>query len=155
MTRPHREPGADSGLYVLVIEVAKPVRVRVGALGEFDFVAGRYVYTGSARRNLRGRVARHRMRAKRKRWHMDYLTSHPAARVVDAILLPGTARSECEVNTMVRRAIAGSAPVRGFGASDCRAGCEAHLWLAGRPVAPGELQGRIEAFGPTGPFPVK
>ncbi len=151
MTGSSRGRGTDSGLYVLVIEVARRIRVRVGALGECEFPAGWYLYVGSARRHLRRRVARHQARAKRRRWHIDFLTSHPAARVVDVILLPQTPRSECEVNRTVAGAVLGSAPVRGFGASDCGAGCEAHLWLAGRPVSAEDLRQRLRDPGPTGP----
>jgi Uri superfamily endonuclease len=44
--------------YQLGIEVRRPVRIGVGRLGQFLFPAGRYVYTGSAKRNLEARIAR-------------------------------------------------------------------------------------------------
>ena len=50
--------GADMAsptAYQLFIEVAVPLRLTVGRLGCFDFPAGEYVYTGSARRNLEGK----------------------------------------------------------------------------------------------------
>ena len=43
--------------YQLLIEVSEPLRLTIGQLGEFDFPAGRYVYTGTAKRNLEARVA--------------------------------------------------------------------------------------------------
>ena len=49
------------------------MRFTVGGLGTFDFPAGCYVYTGSPKRNLHARVARHHSRGKRLRWHIDYL----------------------------------------------------------------------------------
>lgn len=124
----------NTGLYVLLIEMSSRARIRVGALGEFDFEAGWYFYTGSARRNLAQRVARHLSMGKRIRWHVDYLTSHPASGVVDTLLLRGTTRTECEVNQAIGRGLAGSVPVPGFGSSDCLSGCPAHLWYSVSPA---------------------
>lgn len=116
--------------YQLLIELARPARVRVGALGTFDFPAGRYLYTGSARRGLEARIARHLApaAAKRLRWHIDWLLAHPAARVlrVRRSRLP-----ECALN---RRA-GGDVVAPGFGAGDCRAGCGSHLRYLG-PASP-------------------
>jgi Uri superfamily endonuclease len=106
--------------YQLVIEVAKPVHVEVGALGVFAFAEGRYVYTGSARRNPEARIARHLARSKTLRWHIDYLLNAPGVRVVDVRRFDAP---ECIVN----RNTAGKVPVPRFGASDCRAGCGSHL----------------------------
>lgn len=83
-----------------MIEVTRPVRVTIGRFGSFRFVAGRYIYTGSARHNFAARVARHLRQEKTLRWHIDYLLAAP-----------------------------GNVPLPGFGASDCRAGCGSHLKL--------------------------
>ncbi|MBM4200453.1 MAG: DUF123 domain-containing protein, partial [Gammaproteobacteria bacterium] len=56
--------------YQLHIVVPEPVTVRVGALGLCDFPAGRYVYTGSARRNLSARIRHHLAAEKGQRWHI-------------------------------------------------------------------------------------
>lgn len=109
-----------SRTYQLTIEVAKPVTVAVGRLGDTTFPAGCYVYTGSAKRNLIARVARHLSAHKRNRWHIDYLLSAPGVRITNVRFF---ARSECALN----RATKGDVVVRGFGASDCRMGCGAHL----------------------------
>ena len=106
--------------YQLLIEVTRPVRVRIGRLGEFDFPAGRYIYTGSARCNYEARVARHLRREKTLRWHIDYLLAAPDVRIIEVIRL---SKDECPIN----RSTPGSIPVPGFGASDCRAGCGSHL----------------------------
>jgi Uri superfamily endonuclease len=110
--------------YQLQIEIPRPLRCVIGRLGEFDFAAGRYVYTGSARRGLEARIARHLRPEKTLRWHIDYLLAAPGVRVVDVIR---SQRSECALN----RVVPGSCPVRGFGASDCSAGCVAHLKYLG------------------------
>jgi Uri superfamily endonuclease len=106
--------------YQLVIEVRRSVRVTVGSLGLCRFAAGRYVYTGSARRNLEARIARHLSSAKKLRWHIDHLLNAPGVRVVDVLRFDAP---ECDVN----RRTAGAIAVTRFGASDCRAGCGSHL----------------------------
>jgi Uri superfamily endonuclease len=111
--------------YQLLIDVPRPVRVTIGSLGTFAFRAGRYLYTGSAKRHLDARIARHLRQEKTLRWHIDYLLAAPGVRVVE---VRRSRRSECALN----RAAGGSIPVAGFGASDCRAGCGAHLRYLGR-----------------------
>ena len=110
--------------YQLSIVIDQPVRVRVGRLGEFLFPAGRYVYTGSARRNLEARVARHLRQEKALRWHIDYLLTAPGVAVVR---VRRSAKDECELNQSGR----GTIIAPGFGASDCRAGCGSHLRYLG------------------------
>jgi Uri superfamily endonuclease len=106
--------------YQLLIEVAAPVRVRVGRLGVFDFPAGLYIYTGSALRNFEARVARHLAPAKKMHWHVDYLLAAPGVRVRE---VRRHSAGECAINHLV----AGVVVVSGFGSSDCRAGCGSHL----------------------------
>jgi Uri superfamily endonuclease len=106
--------------YQLLIEIARPVRITVGALGPCAFAAGRYIYTGSARRNPEARIARHLARAKTLRWHIDYLLNARGVRIVDVLRFD---ESECVIN---QRTV-GKIIVPRFGASDCRAGCGSHL----------------------------
>jgi Uri superfamily endonuclease len=106
--------------YQLLIEVARPVRANIGRRGSFAFPAGRYIYTGSARRNFEARVARHLRQEKTLRWHIDYLLAMPGVRIAG---VRRYVEDECAIN----RATPGSVPVPGFGASDCRAGCGSHL----------------------------
>ncbi|MDG6902673.1 MAG: GIY-YIG nuclease family protein [Nitrososphaerota archaeon] len=65
--------GTDSGLYQLVIRLKRKQSIGVGRLGRFAFPSGYYVYTGSARRGLESRIARHLRKEKRLRWHVDYV----------------------------------------------------------------------------------
>ena len=110
--------------YQLLIEIIRPVRIAIGRLGKFAFPAGRYIYTGSARRNFEARIARHLRREKTLRWHVDYLLAASGVRI------SGVRRyieDECAIN----RATPGDTPIAGFGASDCRAGCGSHLKFLG------------------------
>lgn len=114
------DPVSIPQTYQLVIEVAAPVRVCVGRFGTFDFPAGHYIYTGSARRNIEARINRHLSVTKKVHWHIDYLLAAPGV-CVREVLRHGTA--ECVVNQQTIGAI----PVAGFGASDCRSDCGSHL----------------------------
>ncbi len=117
---------ADHTSYQLLIRIERDTSVRIGALGVQGFPAGDYVYTGSARRNLGARVRRHLEKDKPLRWHIDYLLADPGVRVTGVLT---STRGECDWN----QSLAGSVPVHGFGASDCRNGCGAHLVCLGTP----------------------
>ena len=112
------EPPART--YQLLIELPAPVRVRIGRLGEFDFPAGRYIYTGSALRNFEARIRRHLSPVKKMHWHVDYLLAASGVRVRE---LARFAEAECAVNQRTM----GEILFPGFGASDCRSGCGSHL----------------------------
>lgn len=117
-------PEAPPPTYQLLIEVAAAIDVVVGRLGLCHFPAGRYVYTGSARRNIGARVARHLAPQKRLHWHIDYLLMAPGVTVAGTRLFD---EPECQIN----RNMPGTVPVPGFGSSDCRAGCGSHLKYLG------------------------
>jgi Uri superfamily endonuclease len=117
-----RPGGAVS--YQLLIEVARALRCAIGKSGTFHFDAGRYLYTGSAKRHLEARIARHLRSDKRPHWHIDYLLGAPGVRVVQVIR---SALAECRLNQQSPGRIA----VPGFGATDCRARCGAHLKFQG------------------------
>lgn len=163
-----RSPGSrspDSGLYILLLELEVSTALRIGALGTFTLPAGRYLYTGSARRGLKARVARHLSPEKTPRWHIDYLTTAPRTSPIGAVAFPVTLTvtlsvalsggdgkgtlSECELNRRAGVLAGGMAPVPGFGASDCRAGCAAHLWYTGRRLSLHHLAGLEAARCPT------
>lgn len=118
---PHRKPFTS---YQLIIELAQPVCCRIGRLGVVDLAAGHYCYTGSARRAFEARINRHLRQEKTLRWHIDHLLAAPGVSVVKVLR---SRRDECDLNQSRR----GTVPVPGFGASDCRAGCGAHLKLLG------------------------
>lgn len=100
------------------------MKLRVGRFGSLLLQSGYYVYTGSARKNLVSRVARHLSSEKKMHWHIDYLLAHPEVAIVDARFYKSP---ECEVNGKT----AGEFPLPGFGASDCLAGCTSHLCYQG------------------------
>ena len=108
--------------YQLHIRLSSSITIQIGALGSFRFPPGRYLYTGSARRNIEARIRRHCSDRKKLHWHIDYLLHHPAASVVS---VTRSRTPECELN----QGVTGEVPVPGFGASDCSNGCTSHLKL--------------------------
>jgi Uri superfamily endonuclease len=140
-------------VYQLHLDLPRAIRRRVGQLGAYGFPRGHYVYTGRAARNLAARVARHirlweqrprfgtrnrdrdgtvHVAKRRLHWHIDYLLSHPATRLVAVVFRSPRPDDECAIN----RATPGMAIVSGFGAADCR-GCAAHLqWSGGGEIRP-------------------
>lgn len=107
--------------------LVQPLRLAVGRLGVCELPAGDLVYVGSALGpgGLAARLARHVRPDKRPHWHIDHLTAvlTPEIWRVDA----SGERLEC---AWVRDLLAlpgASVPVSGFGSSDCREGCQAHL----------------------------
>ena len=118
--RQSRLTGMALSTYQLLIRVPESRQIRIGQLGIFDFPAGSYVYTGSAKRHPEARIARHLARSKRLRWHIDYLLAASGVEVVEVLRFDV---AECEIN----RLTAGRIVVARFGASDCRAGCGSHL----------------------------
>ncbi|GAB2179866.1 GIY-YIG nuclease family protein [Denitratisoma sp. agr-D3] len=111
---------SEARTYQLLIEVTRPLTVVVGSLGPCRFPAGRYIYTGSAKRNLQARIARHLRQDKKLHWHIDYLLTQPGVRVAG---VRRYADAECDLN----RRTPGIPLLPGFGASDCKAGCGSHL----------------------------
>lgn len=115
--------------YQLIIELERPARIEIGRLGWARFPAGIYVYTGSARGGIEPRVRRHLAKTKRLHWHIDYLLASQQARVVEV-------RVSCEPECALNQGTPGEIVLRGFGASDCRAGCGAHLKRIGDSASP-------------------
>ncbi len=120
----------ESGAYLLYLELGRSICLEAGALGKVRFPAGRYIYVGSARNGIKARVARHARLAKSKsgrpHWHVDYLLLHPQARLKCVKAIPGA--QECVWSRRIACRKGSSVPVRGFGSSDCRVGCLAHLY---------------------------
>lgn len=110
------------GIYILLIEVAEEVDIRVGALGETTFDAGSYAYVGSAMNGIRQRLQRHMSEDKRLYWHVDYLLQH--AKIADAVSVYSSDPDlECVVARNLSKRLGA---VRGFGSSDCN--CSSHLF---------------------------
>lgn len=113
----------DSGIYQLLIRIPDNCKIKIGNLGQIRFDKGLYIYTGSAEKNLRHRLARHFQSDKRMFWHVDYLLRHGTIEAYHVEhFAPGL---ECMLNSRTREEYPQSQFVSRFGSSDCK--CPAHL----------------------------
>ena len=116
----------DGGTYTLVLDRASGDSITVGALGDLEFSAGWYAYTGSALGSGGfSRVDRHRAVAAgendARHWHVDYLLGDDATGVERVVTT--AADIECDVARRLADAVGGAVP--DFGCSDCD--CSSHL----------------------------
>jgi Uri superfamily endonuclease len=109
------------GAYVLIIELAASIQITLPRKPKTTLQVGRYLYCGSAKGSggIRARLSQHMRPGKVIHWHVDLLTA--PGQVTGAWVFPG--RDECE---LVRALSHLSAPIRGFGSTDCLK-CWSHL----------------------------
>ena len=122
------------GSYALHLSLDRPLTLRIGSLGNFTFPAANYLYLGSAwgPGGLKARLQRHILGAARPHWHIDTFRS---AAVLESVFFlvspqpssPSHARLECVWSQAADAEPSAFIPSPGFGASDCRQGCPAHL----------------------------
>ncbi len=99
--------------YCLHVYLKRTVTIPIGKRGTFLFRTGHYVYVGSARRNMRQRIARHLREKKKKFWHIDYLLPYADVKSVWTSNLPEETIADilgCDMEI----------PIPKFGASDTR-----------------------------------
>ena len=109
------------GAYVLLVELPAALTVALSGKPATTLEAGRFLYCGSANGpgGIRARLARHMRVGKSIHWHVDRLTE--AVAVLGAWVFPGG--NECELVQCLSHL---TAPIAGFGSSDCRS-CFGHL----------------------------
>jgi Uri superfamily endonuclease len=135
---------ASPGTYVLLLHSDRPIEISPGGLGRWKLPAGRYAYIGSARGpgGLRARVTRHLRPDKPLHWHIDHVTAQvPVIAVLTGL---GVENRECACVQALLRLPGVVAIAPGFGSSDCRSGCPAHLLLLPDGISVSELRARLE-----------
>ncbi len=111
------------GIYILIISISRDTKIKVGTLGEINFERGTYAYVGSAQNNLEKRIARHKSKNKKLRWHIDYLTTNKFTKIVKVLYKKAGKSEECRT---AKKLIKTEIPIKNFGSSDCD--CESHLF---------------------------
>jgi len=116
----------------MVLKLPEPATLAVGALGDHEFPAGWYAYTGSAfGPGGFSRVDRHHRVATgdhdARHWHVDYLLGDTPANIA-TVVRAVEADIECAVARTLAERLDADPPVAGFGSSDCD--CPAHLQFA-------------------------
>lgn len=108
--------------YQIYIKVQKDIELQIGKLGNFKFYKGNYIYTGSAKKNIDHRIARHKANSinKKLHWHIDYLL---ASDFVEITKITKFTINECCLNKKTK----GDILIKGFGSSDCKNNCQSHL----------------------------
>ena len=107
------------GSYILIIQIKKDIKVKIGKLGILFFKKGYYAYVGSAMNGLEGRIRHHLRHNKKMHWHIDYLLAK--AEIKEIWYKEGG--KECEIAGEL------SFPsIQNFGCSDCK--CKSHLFYA-------------------------
>ena len=116
------------GVYVLVTKLKKNSIIKVGKLGEINFLKGYYCYVGSALGksvNLENRIKRHKRLVKDKvgklQWHIDYFLVNPNVSIIKTISFNG--KKECKISNILERRA--DKTIREFGSSDCK--CKGHF----------------------------
>ena len=127
--RPENCP-RQPGVYLVLLSLPQGKRIKVGALGEFFFAPGYYLYVGSAMGGLYRRIGRYFRNTGKIRWHLDYLLKEACLEKI--LVYPTETRMECVVSDRIASRL--ERPVNGFGSSDCR--CPSHLFYAPLSVDP-------------------
>lgn len=126
---------AEPGSYLLWLHTPQTQELIVGRLGRFNFPPGDYFYLGSAQGpgGLRARLGRHLLGSGKPHWHIDHLRAVTQVRGFGyqiRLSQSGTTPHiplECDWSQKLTILSEVSLPAPGFGASDCRSGCAAHL----------------------------
>jgi Uri superfamily endonuclease len=118
------------GAYVLELFLPQDADLAIGRLGRACFPRGAMLYAGSARGpgGLKARLGRHLQNGSvtHPHWHIDALRGIAQARAAAYWVSPEPAL-ECLWSHALAQLPGSCIPLAGFGASDCRLGCPAHL----------------------------
>lgn len=122
------------GAYVLEFILSQQAEITVGRPGQASFPAGALFYLGSARGpgGLKARLGCHLQPVKlaTPHWHIDSLRAVARVRALAYLIQPAAmpvAPLECLWSQALAQLPGSCLPLPGFGASDCRKGCPAHL----------------------------
>ncbi|NPA07203.1 MAG: GIY-YIG nuclease family protein [Chloroflexi bacterium] len=121
---------ARPGAYVLLLRLGRGQWIKFARGRGAWFPAGWYAYAGQARGpgGLRARLGRHWHGPQRRHWHIDHLRAYAQPVGWLYTLDPSPAQPwECRWSQYLAARRDAFIPAPGFGASDCRTGCRAHL----------------------------
>lgn len=127
---------SSGGSYTLFLRLSQSRCLGIGRLGDFTLPPGMYVYLGSAHGpgGLQARISRHLRGDGTPHWHVDTLRNAATVKGYAYLLnrqvglLPKRVIPlECLWSQALDDLPGAVIPVPGFGASDCGAGCPAHL----------------------------
>ena len=120
---PYQDSWKMKGTYCLILYCRQAFSASIGKLGIINFLAGGYIYTGSALNSLKKRVARHLAKEKKIFWHIDYLLEYNHIHLDYIFYLDLPIKNECPTARLLAERLRECA---GFGSSDCK--CRSHLF---------------------------
>ena len=114
------------GTYAIVLKPNARRSIKVGKLGILRVQVGYYIYVGSAfgPGGLAARVAHHKRKSHRSRWHIDYLRT--IAEICEVWYSYDSRSREHQWAEALAAAKESTRPFPGFGSSDCS--CLTHLY---------------------------
>ncbi|MEM3407653.1 MAG: GIY-YIG nuclease family protein [Nitrososphaerota archaeon] len=117
----------NPGIYALIIHIKNNINVTL-AKNIHYFSPGYYVYLGSAKQygGVNSRVNRHLKKNKKLRWHIDYLTTSNSVKIKAIVYTKTIHFKECAFIKILKKDCFEIAS-KGFGSSDCKEKCGAHL----------------------------
>lgn len=117
----------SSGIYILEIFSPFIFKVLHKKYCSIEMQMGYYYYFGSAMKNLKSRIARHKTINKKLHWHIDYITSNPDNTISNVYIIPSSKKTdECQARKNFQTEFNLTHPLKNFGSSDCTV-CESHL----------------------------
>ena len=117
--------GKRPGTYLLIFACQQVTAVQVGRLGKIKLQPGYYCYVGSAfgPGGIGARVAHHEKFSQKPHWHLDYV--RPQLQLISAWYQHDVHKEHHWANIL---AATMTAPLSGFGASDCT--CDTHFFYS-------------------------
>ena len=119
----------QKGSYILVMSLEEPAEQIIPKYGKVSLLPGYYFYCGSAHGNggLRKRVTSHLNSNSNQFWHIDYIKHQ--THIFEVWCQINSKNNECSFSHFFSSQENAVIAIEGFGASDCKNMCNAHLWI--------------------------
>ena len=117
------------GNYILVMSLEKTTNQIIPKFGNVRLLPGYYFYCGSAHGSggLKSRITRHLNSNSKLFWHIDYIKY--LMDFLEVWYQIQSEKNECSFSHFFSKQENAVIAIQGFGASDCKNMCNAHLWM--------------------------
>ncbi len=124
---------AEKGNYILQMELRGSAEIAIGAARKHTFIAGFYLYIGSAYGGggMQSRINRHLDKEKKLHWNIDYLTNR--ANIVSVWTITPPASIEHTIAARIFKNNILTAAMERFGSADCN--CATHLFYSPKKIS--------------------
>jgi len=133
-------PTSNKGIYILELLATENFSIFAKKFIGITFPPGYYYYIGSAQKNLKSRIERHKRKTKIVHWHIDHITTHKSLRIVDTLIfLEAEKKVEAEIANHFIENFDAQIIVNGFGNSDTKE-TKTHLFFKKKRIEIREFQ---------------